>query len=1158
MTAAKYLCKKYHYTGQDQFFDIPQDTLHFKVKLWGAGGGREIYGSLDHYHTAGVGGFTMAKFAVAFPTLRIRVMVGQGGFNSDSFYASDNKYLYGFGAVSLGDSGGGLTGIFMNTADEPIKETSLDSALAIAGGGASYDVLSSGVKDEQLGESGGNGNSPTSGGAPTMRGETEPFNGMYNSGGGGYSGGRLGSTSGIATGGKGFVAAIAQASKILFTPDGNGRYPPMTDDPDYERGVGVKGCIDGAGDGSNQGCEGNPRLTGGHGLAVICAAVKCHDPTVAKFKMEIGDRCQPEICSKIHRFDPDDPTAEGCIPCEDDTVAEFDPNGINECRVLRCRPGYVMVDKPAEGNLSVSLCTECHDPSVELWRLDVVNVCEVLRCKPAHRPNIARDSCVPCEHATVAKFNVQEYDCVVEVCVSVHVPLPGALDRCTPCVDATVLQFREDIQGCEPEVCINAFRLSQGENNITQCEPCADVTVLEFDQTKSGCVAKTCATAYFLNATTAACEPCRDPTVLTYKEGMGCAVRQCQPAHHLMVGRNDTCAVCVDPTVKSFYPEAHGCVVESCVDGHTTLSSAAGDQNVSDPGLSGGSGYAVNPIAAPGYTETNNVMVDLTNTAPPSVLTVCRPCNISFVTAYVSGSQNCTVASCEVNHAVDEEAKSCVPVQIEIFTLPAEVLTAATLASLVSGNPCAAMSAQRLGSLARECESEINMEPRFDVAPVKLPIGNSFARYYTGGIVFALALAICIPLLHLLGALVYAHACREKQYLRTIQIGKVTLTVMLMFVIVAEPLGHLTIVSSTQGNLLDKGVGVASLTVYIISAFVICYMVLIKYFIARLQWIDVHALVRRQLWLYVVERYMLPRAHWKVNDITVENIASSSDPNIISNTNNDISKESKDNFENALQPNSSSQQTAPLLGPRISSSLRSTVSIAMDSKFNGEEAESGSALPSPSTWSKQQQQQQPACAMSDSATLAMSLGAPLFNEFSDRFRFWLVVDASIALGLGMLEGLVPVIGCVASVAVVAALLCIHAIGVLVTRPFLTPSDKILNMIISPLMAVAGLLKLTFVLNERSSLADAMEVVIIVLSMLMLLRSVADLLQLCRKIFYLCCPDNDDSKTSAKRHTTTFLDKAEDLQVIDNDDISASVSRSGSMTPTLLPLADASL
>ena len=166
MTAAKYLCKKYHYTGQDQFFDIPQDTLHFKVKLWGAGGGREKYGSLDHYHTAGVGGFTMAKFAVAFPTLRIRVMVGQGGFRSTYVLVSEGSDLYGFGGATLEDTGGGLTGIFMNTADEPIKETSLDSALAIAGGGAGYDLNKGGFFDQQIGYSGDNGNSPTSGGAP--------------------------------------------------------------------------------------------------------------------------------------------------------------------------------------------------------------------------------------------------------------------------------------------------------------------------------------------------------------------------------------------------------------------------------------------------------------------------------------------------------------------------------------------------------------------------------------------------------------------------------------------------------------------------------------------------------------------------------------------------------------------------------------------------------------------------------------------------------------------------------------------------------------------------------------------------------------------------------------------------------------------------------
>jgi uncharacterized repeat protein (TIGR01451 family) len=264
------VCTTYNSTGSDQLITAPIGTQGLTVKMWGAGGGHEVVGS----GYSGAGGYSEAEFDTSVITGGdvFSLVVGRGGNTSvrpDEFTPGS---VYGFGSVTGHDQGGGLTGLF--TGNTAVSETDQARALLIAGGGGGYEHSG----DAGTGVNGGNGNSSTSGGQPTMRGSTDmspSFNGLtstaHRSGGGGgyYGGGRLPASSTYSNtfgniqpetaggaGGAGFVSPLAVAGRLLSTADGSNA-PPNTVDADYIAGIGT-------------GSSSTTSTAGGNGLAVLC------------------------------------------------------------------------------------------------------------------------------------------------------------------------------------------------------------------------------------------------------------------------------------------------------------------------------------------------------------------------------------------------------------------------------------------------------------------------------------------------------------------------------------------------------------------------------------------------------------------------------------------------------------------------------------------------------------------------------------------------------------------------------------------------------------------------------------------------------------------------------------------------------------------------
>ncbi len=308
------VCTVYHATGADQVVTAPATAKGLSIKLWGAGGGHELTGS----GYSGAGGYTEARFdhSVITPGAQFTLVVGRGGSSSGRPEETTPASVYGFGAVSAHDQGGGLSGLFSgNTA---VLETDQSRALAIAGGGAGYEH--SGGSGN--GVNGANGNSPTAGGQPIMRGSTDSspgYNGISaaahrSAGGGGYyGGGRLPADANYspafgnyqpdtaaASGGAGYIAATASAGRLLFSPDGTITAPNNTD-ADY---------ITGMGSGSNSGAT----SAGGNGLAVLCWTVSDFSDSpqtgtayaTAEHTISTGLQLGPSITAEAAAYDRTD------------------------------------------------------------------------------------------------------------------------------------------------------------------------------------------------------------------------------------------------------------------------------------------------------------------------------------------------------------------------------------------------------------------------------------------------------------------------------------------------------------------------------------------------------------------------------------------------------------------------------------------------------------------------------------------------------------------------------------------------------------------------------------------------------------------------------------------------------------------------------------
>ncbi len=262
-------CDAYDYTGADQSITVPNGAINLGIKLWGGGGGHEFVGN----GYSGAGGYTEAQFGSSVISAgdTLTLVVGAGGNVDGRPTEFVPTSVYGFGSVSGHDQGGGLTGLFSGAG--VVSDTDQGRALAIAGGGAGYEN-----SGDSLGVNGGNGNSATSGGQPTMRGSTDfgPFLGgltptAHKAGGGGgyYGGGRLAASdpysnvfvgfqheTAAAAGGSGYVSPAATAGQILSSSDGTPT-PPNMGDSDYVSGTGI-------------GSTSPTQTAGGNGRAVLC------------------------------------------------------------------------------------------------------------------------------------------------------------------------------------------------------------------------------------------------------------------------------------------------------------------------------------------------------------------------------------------------------------------------------------------------------------------------------------------------------------------------------------------------------------------------------------------------------------------------------------------------------------------------------------------------------------------------------------------------------------------------------------------------------------------------------------------------------------------------------------------------------------------------
>ena len=280
------------YTGFEQHFVVPPGVSSIKVKAWGAGGGG---GYMAYSVAAGAGGFTVDQFNVTAGETYV-VVSGEGGW-ATRHVNQTARATFGYGgsgnsmgaaATSETGSGGGLSGLFISSVTQA-------NARVIAGGGGG--IADTDGVDET---SGGNGNTPLSGGYLPLTGQDAPANSKgFGGGGGGYFGGISGisrfsfaghlpeTSADGGEGGSGFV--FTSGGQIKFTPELN-IYPPDTADDHYIPGVGVGNDYDMA-----IGASGDIK-TGGNGLVVIQWFEPIDDLTVTASKNSL---CQGDTLTLI-------------------------------------------------------------------------------------------------------------------------------------------------------------------------------------------------------------------------------------------------------------------------------------------------------------------------------------------------------------------------------------------------------------------------------------------------------------------------------------------------------------------------------------------------------------------------------------------------------------------------------------------------------------------------------------------------------------------------------------------------------------------------------------------------------------------------------------------------------------------------------------------
>lgn len=213
---------KFYFNGQnDQTHTVPAGVTQAIVKCWGAGG------KTGANNTAGTGGSTVQPTPV-IPGNVFTVRVGCTGTSTNGGWpggGNPDKHTYNYGS-----GGGGYSGVFVGT-----------NIICIAGGGGGGSYYTStganggGMTGGQAAKSGsGAGGTQTSGGG----------NGSYLQGGNGiYTGGALAGGGGgggyYGGGGGGYFAAGGGGSGYISSDLGSSYQGVVTEDEDYESGIGV-------------------------------------------------------------------------------------------------------------------------------------------------------------------------------------------------------------------------------------------------------------------------------------------------------------------------------------------------------------------------------------------------------------------------------------------------------------------------------------------------------------------------------------------------------------------------------------------------------------------------------------------------------------------------------------------------------------------------------------------------------------------------------------------------------------------------------------------------------------------------------------------------------------------------------------------------------
>jgi len=257
--------EEFGFTGADQILTPTAGATHMKVKVWGAGGGR------DGASKGGAGGYVEAEVPIIAGTAYTAVVGEKGTLGSSS---------YGFAGIPHTASafGGGLSGLFTGAA--VVTDTDQDRAILIAGGGGSGEqTAGQGIKVHN----GGMGGNPTlSGGQPSMKGQdgyNDNGTAVPSSGGsgGGYEGGTAHKRGTAADstgptenygggGGSNYInpALVTMGTdQSLFTAEWTSPpAPPNKTDTHYSTPVGP-------GDTGHGSAAGGTALSGGHGLVVV-------------------------------------------------------------------------------------------------------------------------------------------------------------------------------------------------------------------------------------------------------------------------------------------------------------------------------------------------------------------------------------------------------------------------------------------------------------------------------------------------------------------------------------------------------------------------------------------------------------------------------------------------------------------------------------------------------------------------------------------------------------------------------------------------------------------------------------------------------------------------------------------------------------------------